>query len=232
MPLPTVILPGYLAPARDYFTLEKYLIQQGFPTVTVPLTRRDWWVTIGGRPVTPILEILDKTIRRVLHETQSDQVNLIGHSAGGWIARIYLGEKSYCDRIWSGRPLVKTLVSLGTPHTSKERWTRRNLEFVNHSYPGTFCPEIEYVCVAGRALYGKPSWRLGQWFTYQSYQLTCGRGDCWGDGVTPIESAHLVGAKNLILDNVQHSPRPLQASTQHLWYGSPEVVSQWIEHLR
>jgi pimeloyl-ACP methyl ester carboxylesterase len=231
MPLPTVILPGYLAPARDYFALERILTEQGFPTVTVPLTRRDWWITIGGRPVTPILEILDQTIRNVLRETQADQVNLIGHSAGGWIARIYLGEESYCDRIWSGRSLVKTLITLGTPHTSQERWTRSNLDFVNSAYPGAFCSEIEYMCVAGKALYGQPSWRLGQWFTYQSYQLTCGQGNCWGDGVTPIESAHLAGAKNLILENVQHSPRPLQAGTQHQWYGSLEVVCQWIDHL-
>jgi pimeloyl-ACP methyl ester carboxylesterase len=231
MPLPTVILPGYLAPARDYFALEQILTKQGFPTVTVPLTRRDWWITIGGRPVTPILEILDQTIRNVLRETQADQVNLIGHSAGGWIARIYLGEELYCDRIWSGRSLVKTLITLGTPHTSQERWTRSNLDFVNSAYPGAFCSEIEYMCVAGKALYGQPSWRLGQWFTYQSYQLTCGQGNCWGDGVTPIESAHLAGAKNLILENVQHSPRPLQAGTQHQWYGSLEVVCQWIDHL-
>jgi pimeloyl-ACP methyl ester carboxylesterase len=232
MPLPTVILPGYLAPARDYFDLETHLAEQGFPTVTVPLTRRDWLITLGGRPVTPILEILDKTIRSVLNETQSEQVNLVGHSAGGWISRIYLGKESYCDRTWSGHPLVKTLITLGTPHTSQERWTRRNLDFVNGSYPGAFCPEVEYVCVAGKALYGKPSWRLQEWFTYQSYQLTCGQGNCWGDGVTPVESAHLVGAKNLILENVQHSPRTIQANAQHQWYGSPNVVSQWSRHLR
>jgi pimeloyl-ACP methyl ester carboxylesterase len=231
MPLPTVILPGYLAPAQDYLALEQSLIEKGFPTVTVPLTRQDWWITVGGRPVTPILERLDQTIRRVLSETQANQVNLIGHSAGGWISRIYLGEKSYCDRTWAGRPFVRTLVTLGTPHTSQERWTRSNLDFVNRSYPGAFCAEIDYVCVAGKALYGQPSWRLGQWFTYQSYQLTCGQGRCWGDGITPIASAHLDGAKNLILESAQHSPRP-QTNKKHQWYGSPEILAQWIESLR
>lgn len=232
MPLPTVILPGYLAPAQDYFLLKQSLIERGFPTVTVPLTRRDWWITVGGRPVTPILEILDQTIRSVLSETQASQINLIGHSAGGWIARIYLGEESYCDRVWAGRPRIRTLITLGTPHTSQERWTRSNLNFVNHSYPGAFFSGIDYVCVAGKALYGHPSWRLGQWFTYQSYQLTCGQGICWGDGITPIESAHLDGAKNLILENAQHSPRTLQTDETHQWYGSPQILSQWIEYLR
>ena len=51
MPLPIVILPGYLAAAQDYLALEQYLNATGFPTVTVPLTRKSWWVTLGGRPV-------------------------------------------------------------------------------------------------------------------------------------------------------------------------------------
>ena len=231
MPLPTVILPGYLAPARDYVALEKFLISQGYSTVTVPLTRRDWWITVGGRPVTPILEQLDQTIRQVLTQTGAEQVNLVGHSAGGWIARIYLGDVPYCDRVWAGRSKVKTLISLGTPHSSQERWTRTNLDFVNQSYPKAFHPDVQYVCVAGKASYGVPSWRLRQWFTYQSYQLTSGRGDCWGDGITPVDSAHLDGATNLTLDQVQHSPRSRQAG-QYQWYGSENAVLQWMPYLQ
>jgi pimeloyl-ACP methyl ester carboxylesterase len=234
MPLPTVILPGYLASATDYFALEQYLNRAGFPTVTVPLTRQSWWVTLGGRPVTPILSRLDQTIQQVLAQTQATQVNLIGHSAGGWISRIYLGDQPYCDQKWAGQPQVKTLITLGTPHSSQERWTRRNLEFVNTAYPCAFHKAVNYVCIAGKAIYGKPSLRPGEWFTYQSYQITGGVGQCWGDGITPIEAAHLEGATNLILENVQHSPRPSNSVRQgekHRWYGSPEVVSQWVQYL-
>jgi pimeloyl-ACP methyl ester carboxylesterase len=233
MSLPTVILPGYLAPAKDYLDLEQSLNHNGFPTVTVPLKRQDWFVTLGGRPVTPILAALDRTIRRVLSETQAPQVNLIGHSAGGWIARIYLGAEMYCDRIWSGQPLVNTLITLGTPHSSQERWTRNNIQFVNDTYPGAFYPAVNYICVAGKAIYGRPSWRIGEWFTYQSYQLTCGQGDCWGDGVIPIESAHLQGATNLILENVRHSPRPslYRQGKAHCWYGSEDIVPYWMKYL-
>lgn len=234
MSLPTVILPGYLAAASDYLALEQYLNQAGFPTVTVPLTRQSWWVTLGGRPVTPILSRLAQTIREVLAQTQATQINLIGHSAGGWISRIYLGDRPYCSQTWAGQPQVNTLITLGTPHTSQERWTRRNLEFVNTTYPGAFHPEVNYVCIAGKAIYGKPSLRPGEWFTYQSYQITGGVGQCWGDGITPIEAAHLEGANNLILEGVQHSPRSSNAvrpGETHCWYGSPEVVSQWIRYL-
>lgn len=232
MPLPTVILPGYLAAAPAYAELEQTLQAMGMPAITVPLTQRDWWVTLGGRPVTPILAHLDRTIRRALQEYGTDRVNLVGHSAGGWISRIYLGEHPYCDHSWSGHTLVQTLITLGTPHTSQEQWTRKNLNFVNDTYPGAFYSHINYVCLAGKALYGRPSWRAGEWFTYQSYRLTCGNGDCWGDGVTPVAAAHLEGALNLTFDDVLHSPRSLnRPSLVHQWYGSPQVVQRWATYL-
>ncbi len=58
MPLPTVILPGFLESAEAYYKLEKSLQNLGFPTVTVPLQRRDWIATLGGRAVSPILKQL------------------------------------------------------------------------------------------------------------------------------------------------------------------------------
>ena len=91
----------------------------------------------------PILQKLDQTVTSVLETTGAEQINLVGHSAGGWIARIYLGEKPYAvhradinrQNVWAAYPQVKTLITLGTPHTSQERWTRRNLDFVNGTYP-------------------------------------------------------------------------------------------------
>ncbi len=258
--LPTVILPGYFAAASEYREFEAELARQvKAPVTTVPLQRRDWFVTLGGRPVTPILSQLDRTIKQVLQETQSDQINLIGHSAGGWISRIYLGGEFYCDRSWHGLPWVRTLITLGTPHTSQERWTRTNLEFVNQTYPGAFHDAVHYVCIAGKSIFGqKKSWRFRDWFTYQSYELTCGEGASWGDGVTPIQAAHLEGSTNLILEGVQHSPRPgkpgiqpeIQSGTNQLtpyqltpyqptpyqptpyqWYGSASQIPAWSRYL-
>ncbi|WP_008314380.1 esterase/lipase family protein [Leptolyngbya sp. PCC 6406] len=231
MPLPTVIIPGYLAGAAPYRPLETYLQQQGIPAMTVPLIRRDWIPTLGGRSVQPILTAIAATVTRLQSETGCDGVNIVGHSAGGWIARIYLGEQPYavhnCDRdrpnCWSGHKQVHTLLTLGTPHISQERWTRRNLDFVNQTYPGAFYNSVRYVCVAGKAIYGK---RWGTWFTYNSYQLTCGQGDCWGDGITPITAAHLDNAQNLLLENVYHSPRP-----DGDWYGNAAIAAQWLPYL-
>ena len=38
---------------------------------------------------------IDATVKQVQDQYASSQVNIIGHSAGGWIARIYLGEIPY-----------------------------------------------------------------------------------------------------------------------------------------
>ena len=232
MPLPTVILPGYFASATDYRDLEQALNQQGVPTVTVPLRKRDWFPTLGGRSVVPILWQIDRTVKQTLRQYNVSRVNLIGHSAGGWIARIYLGEKPYdihgdvrgSEGVWNARVCVATLVTLGTPHISQERWTKRNLDFVKDNYPGAFYPDIRYICVAGKAVYGQR--RLGSWLAYNSYQLTCGQGNCWGDGITPIAAAHLEGATNLILKGVMHSPK-----SPGIWYGSPEVKQAWVSYL-
>jgi triacylglycerol esterase/lipase EstA (alpha/beta hydrolase family) len=222
-------LPGYFAGAVEYQDLERSLQSLG-PTTTVPIRWQDWIPTLGGRSVAPILRRLDQTVQQVLKQTGSDKINLVGHSAGGWLARIYLGEKPYCvhpqdqdDCLWDARRYVHTLVTLGTPHTSLERWTRKNLEFVNQTYPGAFYPGVRYICVAGKAVYGD---RFQSWLAYSSYKLTCGNGNRWGDGITPITSAHLEGAENLVLEGAKHSPRG-----GRIWYGSPGLIEQWTDYL-
>ncbi|MGB7709237.1 MAG: hypothetical protein WBL95_06810 [Microcoleus sp.] len=56
--------------------------------------------------------------------------------------------------------------------------------------------------------------------------MTVGKGETWGDGITPIEVAHLEGVENLVLEGVWYSPRSLGK-----WYGSPDVLLAWIGYL-
>ncbi len=233
-PLPTVILPGYLAGALEYEPLRADLEARGYPCRVVPLQVRSWLPTVGGRPITPILQVLQATIQQTRAEFGCEQVNLVAHSAGGWIARIYLGSVPYGGQVWQGRDHVSTLISLGSPHTSQERWTRRNLDFVNDHYPGAFWPQVKYVCVAGKVIQGQrlgwgSLWRREHyltWLAYNSYLLTAGDGELWGDGITPIEAAHLQGAINLTLPGCHHSGRGGRR-----WYGTAEVVEAWVQYL-
>ncbi|NJK35508.1 MAG: hypothetical protein HC919_11480, partial [Oscillatoriales cyanobacterium SM2_2_1] len=109
------------------------------------------------------------------------------------------------------------------PHRSLEPWTTNNLGFVNEQYPQAYYPDITYICVAGKAVFGDRT--LKNWIAHNSYALTCGTGKTWGDGITPIEAAHLIGAENLTLDGVYHSPR------SGTWYGSESIVKQWAAYL-
>ncbi|MFN3359836.1 MAG: esterase/lipase family protein [Pseudanabaenaceae cyanobacterium] len=216
----TVILPGYLAGSGDYLPMADYLQQRGIKATVVPLQWWEWLPTVGGRSVVPILDRLHATVQRVRDRYQADKVTIIGHSAGGWIARIYLGEKPYYGRVWGAKDWVSQLVTLGTPHCSLEPWTRKNLGFVNDNYPGAFHPEVRYVCVAGEAIPGRKSW-----LAYQSYKLTIGEGDTRGDGITPVAAAHLDGATNIVIPEASHSPK------RPPWYGTETVIDRWLPHL-
>jgi triacylglycerol esterase/lipase EstA (alpha/beta hydrolase family) len=231
--LPTVILPGYFESADLYLPLQQALSKIGTKATTVPLRIRDWLPTLGSQSMVPILRQLDRTVNAALIDNNSQQINLIGHSAGGWISRIYLGAIPYtiygdvtasAVGLWNARAKIATLITLGTPQISCKKWTKRNLDFVNDNYPGAFYPEIRYVCVAGKSIYGKR--QFGHCLTYSSYQMICGAGNTWGDGITPVTAAHLTGAINITIEGVKHSP-----NTAGIWYGSPEFRSQWMGYL-
>ncbi|GAB0489438.1 hypothetical protein MMPV_000657 [Pyropia vietnamensis] len=92
-PPPVVIIPGYGAPASDYSGMAsalRSLLPPDTPVSVVPLTRRTWAATLGGRPVTPVLGALDAAIEAAAAASADGRVNLVGHSAGGWVARIWM----------------------------------------------------------------------------------------------------------------------------------------------
>lgn len=107
------------------------------------------------------------------------KVSLLGHSAGGWLARLYMGE--------FGIQGVALLVTLGSPHLyptlTHEHLsvksagatavsmlmgifgcrpppkgvkgvidqTRGLLDYIQATYPGAFhAPDVKYVCISGR----------------------------------------------------------------------------------
>ena len=231
--LPTVILPGYFESADAYLPLQQALTAMGALTTTVPLRKWDWLATLEDQSMVAILRQLNRTVNAALTDNHTDRINLIGHSAGGWISRIYLGEVPYTIHgdvapdtvgLWNAKAKIASLTTLGTPHHAIEKWTKINLDFVNNNYPGAAYPDVQYICVAGKSIYGEQ--RYSQWLAYLSYKLICGNGNVWGDGITPIVAAHLVGAKNLIIAGVKHSPQ-----TSGIWYGSPGVRDEWMVYL-
>lgn len=60
--------------------------------------------------------------------------------------------------------------------------------------------------------------------------MVCGRGDVPGDGVVPLEAAHLEGAACVTLP-CYHSISPVNdpfGNIRGTWYGSQDMVDAWL----
>jgi len=175
-----VFVPGYLSDAAAYVdaatALERALLARSAGSSgrarvdVVPVTRRDWWPTLAGGDFAHVVRKIDATVRKSCEEVDGARVALVGHSAGGWLGRLYLGDERYRGETFGGRRYVRALVTLGTPHASAEAYPfgrvaehrdgeradalsadarGSSLAFVNELYPGAFFDDVKYVNVIG-----------------------------------------------------------------------------------
>ncbi|GMI48625.1 hypothetical protein TrCOL_g7750 [Triparma columacea] len=173
---------------------------------------------------------------------------LMGHSAGGWLARACLGDGSGNGRIWGSgdgkqlkREEVLAIVTLGAPHypppdTSMEM-TRGALTLTSELIPGCFHDEVYYMSVGGSPIVGEKQNRLWwkfwepttvEGFAYNSYMGVCGKGGVEGDGVVPQCSAHLDGSRQISLgkEGGFHS-----VNEPERWYGSEMGLNKWLREM-
>ncbi|XP_020229250.1 uncharacterized protein LOC109810241 isoform X2 [Cajanus cajan] len=169
---PAVILPGLGNNTGDYQRLKQTLKEKyGVQTVVAKVSRLDWLRNAAGlvdpnywRATLQPTPVLDWYLERVHHAVQQAKetqgqgstatVSLIGHSAGGWLARVYMEQFGFSH--------VSLLLTLGTPHLPPPNGvsgvidqTRGLLHYVqkNCSKP-VYTPQLKYVCIAGRYIKG------------------------------------------------------------------------------
>jgi triacylglycerol esterase/lipase EstA (alpha/beta hydrolase family) len=186
---------------------------------------RAQWVALRDPDFTPVLDLLAATVDVARRETGSDQVDLIGHSAGGRLARAYLAAEALDGVCYNGQSHVQSLITLGTAHSTVEVWVAQFAGMVNERYPGAFYKHISYRSVAGRGVQGKRIGTLEEMIAWRSYQVSFGNGDQNGDGVVPTSACYLAGADNLIIDGARHVPY----NAPRTWYGAPAVVPLWMD---
>ncbi|GFQ02294.1 hypothetical protein PHJA_002373400 [Phtheirospermum japonicum] len=167
---PAVILPGLGNNTNDYQKLALILRDYGVPSVVARVSRIDWLRNAAGlldsnywrgtlrpRPVLDwYLERVEEAINEAKELTQGSRssLSLIGHSAGGWLARVYLQEFGISD--------VSLLLTLGTPHLAPPKdvsgvidQTRGLLDYVEKNCAkAVYKPDLRYVCIAGRYIEG------------------------------------------------------------------------------
>ncbi|XP_075644244.1 uncharacterized protein LOC142615381 isoform X1 [Castanea sativa] len=105
------------------------------------------------------LKRVDEAVQEAKELAQGGTLSLIGHSAGGWLARVYLEE--------FGLSHISLLLTLGTPHLPPPKGlsgvidqTRGLLYYVEkHCSKAVYTPHLKYVCIAGRYIQGAQLFR-------------------------------------------------------------------------
>lgn len=228
MQRPIVIVGGWLSSPNDYLGMARTLAAPPYGRIVyITDFGRIAWASLRDPDFTPVLDVLAQTVELALAETGADRIDLIGHSAGGRIARAYLGHLPYNGKVYNGQRFVATLTTLGTAHTTYEVWVKIFAGLVNERYPGAFYPHISYRSVAGRSVRGRRFGTLEEIIAFRSYEVSFGDGNQIGDGIVPTHACYLEGADNIILEGARHAPY----NAPRTWYGAPDVIPLWFEEV-
>ena len=258
---PFVILPGFGNDQMDYTTplnlpaevgLAGSLSRRGVKQVSVvPIVRSQWlnvargltdpkFVLGDAQPNGPTYNWYLQAAKRTVEDAvaaappNSDgRVVLLGHSAGGWLARtlcVYLGDD------WT-KQNVRGIVTLGSPHASPSSFTpggtdqtRGLIPNVNRLAPGAFYADrgIFYVTVSSKRVVGDADGTAAERNGYTSYNLILGRAQgVQGDGFVPIEAAFLDGAAQVTMD-CYHSGGSADPWPKDNWYGAEQNIDGWL----
>lgn len=224
-PAPTLILGGFLITPEAYAVMAAAIeAATGQPVAVVPASRGDWLLTSWSLGWTRLLDRAQALLGRLAAVSPTGRVNLVGHSSGGVMLRLLLGDEAFGGRVYGQRHLVQCLVTLGSPHQAIRATALRQL--VDQRYPGAFFPDdLTYLAVAG-AIEADQLRPRARRLTARSYNAINGDPRSHGDGLVPISSALLTGAEPLVLEGVGHG-----GWFAERWYGSAEVLPQWVPWL-
>jgi len=247
-----VIIGGFLTSPPLYRALGRRLLARGAAAVHVaPIWLPDWLLVVA-RGQGPICTRAARTVLRASEEADGAPLLVIGHSAGGIVARILTAEAPFDGRRFAGRGRIGAVVGLGVPHVNamEEITARRSgvrpTRFLDEHAPGArWAPTTGYLSVASRWLVGPApgtaAWsaasrreRAARW-RYERLLAPPYPEVIEGDGLIPVSSALLPGSRQIILDGAAHGQ-----GAGHPWYGSeawvdawwPQAVETWRDALR
>ena len=221
-----VIIGGFLSYARAYRRMQQELsARTGQPVFIADIPGHECLLAVSTSGWARLLSGLDLAIKRAAKSAPGEKITMIGHSAGGVLARLYLSPDPFLEHSYRGLERVNHLITLGSPHYSQGSWRRggRLSRYVEKCYPGAyFQPEVRYTSFAGKFLHGDRAGSRFQRWAHDRYEEICGQGNTWGDGLVPIQAALLKGSDQVILERISH-----YSIFGDPWYGSNVAIPKW-----
>jgi pimeloyl-ACP methyl ester carboxylesterase len=222
-----IIIGGYNSLWPTYLKAARVLEDvSGLPAVGVPIMPWHWWAAGREGTATNILQKLEETVVWARHRFQANRFILVGHSAGGVIARLYLHDGAVWGHVYAGVEHVDALITLGSPHCNGRQaevgWFV--IDTANQLTPGTpYAGSVRYRTVAGKYIQGRRPGSPREMRASRLYLIMGGPSDAWGDGMVPVHSARLDGAETLVLEGVAHSAR-----IDRNWYAASKgIIRRW-----
>jgi alpha-beta hydrolase superfamily lysophospholipase len=223
---PIVIIGGFLSNAWAYRGMQQELsAHTGQPVSIADIPGHEWLLAVSSLGWARLLAGLDQAVQQAARSAPGVKITLVGHSAGGVLARLYLSPDPFLGRAYQGLEKVNHLITLGSPHCSQLPWLRggRLSRYIEKHYPGAyFQPEVRYTSFAGKFLRGDRTGSRSQRWAYNRYKEICGQGNAWGDGLIPIQAALLKDSEKVILEDVSH-----YSIFGNPWYGSSAEIPRW-----
>ncbi len=219
---PVLILGGFLISAEAYAEMAAWLQRQGVRAVlVVPMTRLDWLLTIWRFGWRRVLDRVDDMVKQLQNQSINGKVTLIGHSSGGVMLRLYLSDEPFQGRVYAGSTQCDRLVTLGSPHQAVRATALRAM--VDRRFPGCHASGVDYVAIAGKLdLSSENASAFSRRSAKASYQRATDDENCTGDGLVPVQSALLRGARSLIQDDTAHG-----GFFGDIWYSSAPRLEAW-----
>ncbi len=234
-----LVAGGFLTTPGWYRPMAAALRARGAADVVVARVYPPDWVLCTVRGLGPVTTRVGRALleagelSRANPASRGTPILYVGHSAGGIVGRLLTSPVPFEGRDLNARGRIGALVTLGAPHLvgDEARWGSRvadaGARFANRHVPGAFfAPTTGYLAVASRFIVGHDEAEDGRSrFMRRLYEDVHPAPDqpiVAGDGLVPVASALLPGARHLVLEDAVHGP-----GVRDPWYGQEAQLDAW-----
>ena len=234
-----LVAGGFLTTPGWYRPMAAALRARGAAEVVIAAVYPPDWILCAVRGLGPVTTRVGRALLRAGEASAAHPASrgapilYVGHSAGGIVGRLLTSPEPFEGRRLGASGRIGALVTLGAPHLvgDEARWGSRvataGARFANRHVPGAhFAPTTGYLAVASRFVVGHDGAEDGRSrFVRRLYEEVHPAPDqpiVAGDGLVPVASALLRGARHLVLDDAVHGP-----GVADPWYSGEGQLDVW-----